>query len=343
MWKPQAFFHLFSSFLICLILVTFGCFRDDSNPISSKQLIIAWMNTDFPVPGNPSYTFFDNMACNSSNDVFVSLWSAGIFRSTDQGNTWQEVNTNLTNLFIDAMAINSRDVIFAGAQNVGNTPAGIFSSPDKGNSWLYRGLQEQGINALCIDSEDRIFAGSSGGAIFRSTDDGENWEEVIHDLGEMVMDLSVTPEDNILAGSVSGIYHSRDQGDTWEQLGSVGVPVISIAVTRGGVIIVSSGIRGEIYRTTDQGVNWEKIGNDLPTHQEHFYWHLQLNSEDRIFAGSWFHGVYHSQNLGSTWKACNDGLSDTEITALGCDSDGYVYTGTGNAEVFRTVSPTITD
>jgi len=339
MWKPA----LLSTLLLFMFLLTPGCFRDNSNPLTSQNLKINWTNTHFPVPGNLSYTFFDEIICNSSNDIFVSLWSAGLFRSTDRGNSWQEVNTNLTNHFIDAIAINSREEIFAGAQNVGDTLAGIFSSSDNGNSWIYVGLQERGISSLCIDSEDRIFAGGSGGRIFRSTDDGENWEEMIRMDNEMFFDFDVTSEDHILAGCLTGIYRSLDHGVTWEPIGPATVIIASIAVTRGGVIVASSGIRGEIFRSKDQGENWEKIGGDLPTHQEHFYWHLQLNSEDRIFAASWFHGIYHSQNLGTTWKACNEGLSDIEITALGCDQEGYVYAGTGNTEIFRTVSTTLVD
>ncbi|UCF65588.1 MAG: hypothetical protein JSW33_07070 [bacterium] len=87
MWKPARLFTLLLFWFLFLFLMTPGCFRDNSNPLTSQNLKIIWTNANFPVPGNLSYTFFDEITCNSSNDVFVSLWSAGIFRSADRGNS----------------------------------------------------------------------------------------------------------------------------------------------------------------------------------------------------------------------------------------------------------------
>jgi len=54
-----------------------------------------------------------------------------VFRSTDSGGTWTASNARMTNLYVNALAINSATptTLYAG------TDGGVFESFDAGGTW----------------------------------------------------------------------------------------------------------------------------------------------------------------------------------------------------------------
>ncbi len=55
----------------------------------------------------------NTLAINSSGHIFVGTYD-GVFRSTDNGGIWAQVNTGLTNTSVCSLTINSSGHIFAG-------------------------------------------------------------------------------------------------------------------------------------------------------------------------------------------------------------------------------------
>ena len=55
-----------------------------------------------------------SLAINSTDQVFAGTHCDGVFRSTDNGDIWTEINSGLTNTFVEALAINSSGHVFAG-------------------------------------------------------------------------------------------------------------------------------------------------------------------------------------------------------------------------------------
>ena len=64
------------------------------------------------------------LAINNSGDIFAGTLfggaAGGVFRSSDNGDSWSQINTGLTNTSVSALAVNSSDDIFAG------TNGGVF-------------------------------------------------------------------------------------------------------------------------------------------------------------------------------------------------------------------------
>ena len=67
-----------------------------------------------------------DFAINNSGDIFAgALGNAttgaggGVFRSTDNGDNWSQINSGLTNSSVRALAINSSGDIFAGTDGGG--------------------------------------------------------------------------------------------------------------------------------------------------------------------------------------------------------------------------------
>ncbi|MGE5804931.1 MAG: LamG-like jellyroll fold domain-containing protein, partial [Ignavibacteria bacterium] len=110
-----------------------------------------------------------SITMNSNGHIFAGTVNfyepGGIFRSTDIGNNWTQINNGLTNLHIRTLIINSEDHIFAG------TAGGVFRSLDNGESWdeLNSGLTDLRINCFAFDLTQHLFAGTPTG-VFKSTE-----------------------------------------------------------------------------------------------------------------------------------------------------------------------------
>jgi photosystem II stability/assembly factor-like uncharacterized protein len=102
------------------------------------------------------------------------------------------------------------------------TTRGVHRLSDRAAEPL--GLQDERIAALLAPDEGTILAGSYGGGIFRSTDDGASWspagptEPTVRFLDHDVSDPGIT----LLAGTEPArLYRSTDGGETWSELAGV--------------------------------------------------------------------------------------------------------------------------
>jgi photosystem II stability/assembly factor-like uncharacterized protein len=188
------------------------------------------------------------------SQVLLLGTEGGIFRSTDQGRTWQWMREG-----------------FPAVQRYG------FSAP---------------IGALCFDPQQPrvVYAGvgrprfSEGGcgAIYRSDDAGLTWREVARGqlpADAIVSDLEVKPDDSrvILAATSRGVFRSADGGRTW-RLSSAGLPhlyVEELAFAPSAPHVVYLTLRttardaepwnGGVYRSDDGGLTWQARNAGLPT------------------------------------------------------------------------------
>ena len=89
------------------------------------------------------------LAINSSGDIFAGTDASGVFRSTDNGNSWTQISNGLPiGVSVLSLAINSSGNIFAGTDG-----SGIFRSTDNGNNWARNGLNDRFVYSLAINSK----------------------------------------------------------------------------------------------------------------------------------------------------------------------------------------------
>jgi hypothetical protein len=90
-----------------------------------------------------------------------------VFKSTDGGDNWSASNTGLTNLDVQALAINRNRsaTLYAGTDG-----GGVFQSTDGGDNWsaVNSLLDDTNVLALAIDpaTSSRIYVGTSGEGLF---------------------------------------------------------------------------------------------------------------------------------------------------------------------------------
>ncbi len=208
------------------------------------------------------------------NTILAGSASGGIFRSDDQGVSWEPIFDEAASLAIGDMAISASnpEMIYVGtgeANSGGGSLAydgiGVYKSGDRGETWEHIGLEGVGsIGRVAIDPEDenkvfvaamgRLFGGNPERGIFRTEDGGQTWDHVlsvsdttggidlaIHPTNSDIVfaamwERSRRPNDIIYGGETSGIYRSMDGGDTWELLEN-GLPTLADSKGRMAIAI----------------------------------------------------------------------------------------------------------
>jgi hypothetical protein len=116
-------------------------------------------------------TLFAPNPLENDSIVFAGTWG-GVFYSSDAGRNWNAMNSGLTNLCVRSI-LHEEWTVFVGTF-VG-TVDGLFRSSDVGAAWtpINQGLTNTSVTAL-ERGWAYLFAGTSGGGIFRSSDNGTN-------------------------------------------------------------------------------------------------------------------------------------------------------------------------
>ncbi|MCC5945859.1 MAG: T9SS type A sorting domain-containing protein [Bernardetiaceae bacterium] len=170
--------------------------------------------------------------------------SGGIWRTTDNGRTFNKVATGLDNLAVATLVQSAANpsVWYAGTgeaglvtfQLTGVSGSGIYKSTDGGNTWqVIPSTQNNNfanVNRLIIDPNDenvvlacnstgQFFESSANYGIWKTTDGGQNWERKDNPTLPPIQIIADPTDFNTMYYTMygRGVYKSTDAGETWEQ------------------------------------------------------------------------------------------------------------------------------
>ncbi len=213
------------------------------------------------VPTNGPFGSYVDCAAISGSNLFVAT-NNGIYRSTNNGQTWAASNNGLpTNSFCNAYALAaSGPNIF-----VSLYPDGVFRSTDNGLTWgdANNGLpQDNSPIARFAVSGTHLFA-TTGQGIFRTTDNGTSWKVVMISLTDTANGVIAANGSNLYVGTStpSHVFHSTDDGNSWsaEKGGLTGKEIQDFAFMEANVfalVNVAWPNLTSILVSTDAGANW---------------------------------------------------------------------------------------
>jgi photosystem II stability/assembly factor-like uncharacterized protein len=145
------------------------------------------------------------------------------------------------------------------------------------------------------------------GGFFKSKDGGETWTESAELKTEAIHSLTQSSSNpNILvAGSNTGVYLSKDAGDTWEQLPTSSYPDIrnveSLAVDPRNDNHIYLGTWHLPWKTTDGGKTWSSIKTGMIDDSDVFAITIDQRNPDHVVASA-CSGIYESKNAGALWR-----------------------------------------
>ncbi|MBN1465574.1 T9SS type A sorting domain-containing protein [candidate division KSB1 bacterium] len=188
----------------------------------------AYRSTDRGVTWTQCNTGIDNPDLFSLLETFTGKIYAGadkgcLYASTDDGQTWTKVLAAAGTTIFESLAMNSRDMVFAGTYNAYGSE-GVYRSTDDGTTWTKSATGLVGATAwtLKVTAGDLIYAGSSKG-VHKSTDDGATWQQLINGMPSAYSTncLALCDNGHLYVGTVlNGAYYSTDGGASWNALNS---------------------------------------------------------------------------------------------------------------------------
>jgi hypothetical protein len=290
------------------------------------------------------------------NVYYAGAASGGIWKSTDGGINWRPIFDNQPVSSVSALAIAPSDseIIWAGTGetfirsniSIGN---GIYKSTDGGKTWIHMGLEKTGrIGRILIHphNPDIVIAAALGHCygpqpergVFRTTNGGKTWERVLFvdentGCSDVAMDsnnprilfagmwqVEIKTWGRWSGGPGSGVFMSKDGGETWKHLTGHGLPdpplgKIAVAVAPNNsdrvYALIETGQRGSLWRSDDGGENWKLVShNRLLNERPHYYTRMAVAPDD-------YNEVYFPCN---SMSVTYDGGETAELIRWGGDN-----------------------
>jgi photosystem II stability/assembly factor-like uncharacterized protein len=282
----------------------------------------------------------------------LSFDGAGMFKSTDGGQSWFEVGAGTLPDFanISDMAINpvNTSVLYAAVPD-GVRDAqqhGIWRTQDGGDSWdlVFQGrVTDVVINPLDPDIlytvSSIIFQGGPTPAnqgLYKSTDGGDTWQQldigVPHEnIGRTAIGICAAQPDVLYLGvseivgpgrtALLGVFRTSDGGVTWTELHvpfDYMIPqgwfdnVIGVHPTNPD-IVYAGGVK--LIRSSDGGRNWERVPDQLAggiLHVDQHEIEFDPFDPDRVYVGN-DGGLYLLTDEGRTLDKRDIGMSITQF------------------------------
>ena len=204
----------------------------------------------------------DDIAAVDSNPyiVYVGFATGGVWKSTNNGTTFQPIFDTYSTASIGDIAIAPSDpnIVWVGTGEANNRQSssfgdGIYKSTDAGKTFTKMGLENsQTIARIVIDPKDantvyvavlgHLFGPNKERGIYKTTDGGKTWANVkFIDEDTGFTDLVIDPSDTKTlyaasyqrrrtswgfngGGPGSGIWKTVDAGKTWKKLEGGGLP-----------------------------------------------------------------------------------------------------------------------
>jgi hypothetical protein len=162
-----------------------------------------------------------NSLAGHGDTLFAGTQENGIFRSTNKGLSWDEINPQLNAIY--ALAISKGIII---ANDIGH---GIYVSENNGESWKESGCKSPdhigGAPDHITVHGNQIFSAGSYSYCAYSPDNGASWhtyptpllKEGYPDKGPISINAATfdSSGDNIFIGGFDGIFLSPDKGKSW--------------------------------------------------------------------------------------------------------------------------------
>jgi photosystem II stability/assembly factor-like uncharacterized protein len=290
--------------------------------------------------------------------LFALVQDRGVYRSADNGTTWQQHNQGLPEtswgrIQVQAFAADVQEpaILYAGLAAIGHANSalgtGLYVSADGGASWLavgrdMVGKEVQAIGIMRPPAGEEAQATSmvctaTGAEIYCSADHGQSWSRLDwRGVETPILSIAIRPgepEVIYLGTQGSGIYRTENGGTAWEasleNLEDLDINQIAIAPGQPDLMYIATS--DGVYRSVDAGSNWTKLA--APTnHRPINAIALHPTDGDALCVGLEHGAAYCSSDGGATWTALRRGLGDVSILSLAIDpqSESILWGGTSN-------------
>lgn len=207
----------------------------NANANASSIIVSLWKS--YPLYAGEITSIASVVTPTITQTVYAGTRDAGVFKTTDGGQSWKPARSGLTFYPIRSLEVDPQhpDILYAGTDY-----DGVWKSTDGGATWLQAssGLESLIVFNIVVDPQnsDILYAGLAGGIglcvgnIYKSYNGGATW--VLRDDGiprysgesthtNGIISLAMDPDNPLLlyAGTnYYGAFRSANGGETWTAL-----------------------------------------------------------------------------------------------------------------------------
>jgi xyloglucan-specific exo-beta-1,4-glucanase len=219
---------------------------------------------------------------NNPNTVYIAAgkftadwwpYRGTIFKSTDQGNTWNKLNIDLKMGGNEELRwVGERLVVNPANSNnlfFGSRQDGLWKSLDAGNTWnkvtTFGGKLQPNIGITLVSfgvvsNQQTIYAVAYGDGIYESTDTGITWIKIVGSPAETKR-ITVTNNGILYVTHSEGVR--KYQNKVWSNITPFGnqdnFNALSVNPTNSqDVLVCTSGENTKNYRSLDGGTTWKE-------------------------------------------------------------------------------------
>jgi photosystem II stability/assembly factor-like uncharacterized protein len=310
--------------------------------VSSPDFGTTWKTQTF-IPNLSKYINVGNVLLAANETTLYASLKGYFFRSTDFGVTWNSVTTGLLEDIEITTLAGKDDTIFAGTRisgvfnsvdggkhwrsanaglksyaiseikMIGYSPflcsdSGIFWSDLSGLNWkpmADSGLSSNRVLSICRGSSG-LYALTENSGLYSTIFNSNHWTSVDNLDAGYIPGISAY-NNLVVAGTTDGIYHSNDNGTTWQFTKTDGTDRGILADSLYVLVITPI----SVIISYDKGNTW--MTADLPLVTSGVYSCLATRG-DTIFVGS-AGGVIKSIDTGRTWSFFNDNTIGEEFNS----------------------------
>ncbi|KQC12114.1 MAG: hypothetical protein APR63_03370 [Desulfuromonas sp. SDB] len=278
----------------------------------------------------------------NSDTVFAAMWerirkpdyrsvgglSSGIWRSTDNGLTWNKLTNGLppdspTNGRIGlAISPSNPDVIYASYVDHPGNLMGIWRSTDGGNSWQSR-LVSPGTSSFSgfgwyfgqiwcdPGNANTIYLGDV--SLWKSTDGGQNWNTIGDQMHVDHHAMFISDQGNFMAeGNDGGFYISTNGGNSWNKCNT-------LPITQFYAITIDQLNPQRLYGGTQDNSTPRTLTGalddwDVLFYGDGFYTIVDYTNSNIIYAEAQYGYLGKSTDLGYNWDIIFTNYSHGERT-----------------------------
>lgn len=252
---------------------------------------------------------------NDTKNIYIGTRDDGIFVTKNNGEAWEKLNYPPNKVY--GLVVDNINPWIVYATGVWQERGKIYKSEDSGSSW--KEIYTEPANGTVVISlsaspsnPEVLYAGTSGNAIFKTTNGGQTWINLFKSNGP-VTGIALDSNDDktvyfLMQGK--GILRTRDGGLNFEDLGRnvktdkifANVSSFSIATDPHQSGLLYAGTDKGIIKSTDFGDSWN-ILNILESSKEFFVGAISINpknSNEIIYSAA--QAIYKSIDGGMQWS-----------------------------------------
>jgi photosystem II stability/assembly factor-like uncharacterized protein len=314
-----------------------GAYDIEIDPMSPNILYAAGLGGSVPNWVLPGGHTFEN--------------SAGVYKSTDGGNSWQQILVTSNECRAVRMDPTNHNLLF-----VSSLSDGFFVSNDGGMTWKSNnnGLDSKNLTSVWVGG-NKVYVGTQGFGVYSGNLNlgtgavvwiADRSNKPVPDVYSLQIQVDPTDSNKIYVGSnPGGLYRSDDGGKTWFDKNFLTPSVVVDDPFRQGyyTFAINPANTDEVWvGTWGKGIYKSYDGQDF---------NIGANGADRIMLGKHinallFHpdlgvivateeGVFYSKDGGISWTDWSEGLGSLQVRTLNQFSDGTILCGTTGYELYQ--------